>query len=102
WARHSHHGPGKMAYVQQSRGPRKHHHPATAAQITRAEPGRKHLAVHEGQLALQPGLQILRGYHRPLLLRLAKTAAAAMEDHVNWPTPMGKKASNLRALRRDL
>ena len=55
------------------------------------ESRRKHLAVHEGYLAIQPHLQVLRGYRRPLLLRLANTAGAAMEDHVNWPTAMGTR-----------
>ena len=32
---------------------------ALAAQIARAQPGRKHLAVHAGKLAVQPGM--LRG-----------------------------------------
>src|SRR6218665_2580316 len=80
-----------MAHVQQSRRPRKHHHPATAAQITRAEPGGKHLAVHEGQLALKPRLQVLRGYCRPLLLRLANPAGPTVEDHVDRPTQMGAR-----------
>lgn len=80
-----------MAHVQQSRRPRKHHHPATAAQITRAEPGRKHLAVHEGQLALKPRLQVLRRYRRPLLLRLENTPGPTMEDHVDRQTQMGTR-----------
>ena len=82
---------GRMAHVQQSRGSRKHHHPATAGQITRAEPGRKHLAVHEGQLALKPRLQVLRGYRRPLLLRLENTAGSTMEDHVDRKAKMGTR-----------
>jgi hypothetical protein len=41
-----------------------------AAEITRAEPSRKYVAVHARQLALEPRLQILRRHPRPLLLRL--------------------------------
>jgi hypothetical protein len=44
-----------------------------------------------GQLALKPCLQVIQGYRRPLLLRLAKTPAAAMENHVHRPTPMGPR-----------
>lgn len=48
-----------MAHVKQPRGPRKHHHPAFAAEIARTQsddknPVVKILAVHLLQLAFEP------------------------------------------------
>ena len=80
-----------MAHVQQSRRARKYHHPAAAAQITRAEPGRKHLAVLAGKLALKPRLQVLRGHRRTLLLRLENPPEPPMEHHVDRQTQMGTR-----------
>ena len=35
--------------------------------LARTQPGREHLAVHARQLAVEPGLHILRRHRRPLL-----------------------------------
>src|SRR5947209_8293261 len=50
--------PGRMA----------HHADPAAAQMPRTQPGRKQLAVHRRQLALQPRLPLLRRHPRSLLL----------------------------------
>ena len=68
---------GRLAPLRQARHPRQHHPDAAAAQIARTQPGRKHLAVHARQLALQPRLPILRRHPRPLLLRLEQTRRPA-------------------------
>jgi integrase/recombinase XerD len=50
---------GRLAPFGQARHPRQYHLDAAAAEVARAQPGRKHLAVHPRQLALQPRLPIL-------------------------------------------
>jgi hypothetical protein len=45
----------------------KHHHYGAAAEMSRAQSGRKRLAVPARQLAVEPRLQILRRSRRPLL-----------------------------------
>jgi hypothetical protein len=57
---------------------------ATAGEIARVEPSRKHLAIHERQLAVLPG------HPRPLLLRLEQARRPALAHHVNRNTPMGQ------------
>jgi hypothetical protein len=42
-------------------------------------------------LTLKPRLQVLRGYRRPLLLRLENLAGPAVEHHVDRPTQMGAR-----------
>jgi hypothetical protein len=59
--------------------------PAIAGRLTRAQSAGEHLAVHAGELALQPCLQILRRYRRPLLLRLEHAYRSAMENNVHRP-----------------
>ena len=51
---------GRLAPVDPSCRAGKHHHHSAAAEMPRAQPGRKRLAVPPRQLALQPHLQILR------------------------------------------
>jgi hypothetical protein len=60
------------------------------AEIARTQPGRKYLAVHEGQLAVKPSLHLLREHRRPLLLCLEQTRRPAMADHVHRNSPVGK------------
>ncbi len=50
----------RLAPLGQARNPRQHHPDAAAAQIAGTQSGRKHLAVHARQLALQSGLPLLR------------------------------------------
>src|SRR5437773_3082208 len=50
---------GRLAPFGQARRPQQYHLDAAAAEVARAQPGRKHLAVHPRQLALQPRLPIL-------------------------------------------
>jgi hypothetical protein len=50
---------GRMAWLDKAPNPRQHHPLAVVAEVTRAQPGGKYLAVHARQLALEPGLKIL-------------------------------------------
>src|SRR5665213_385105 len=54
-----------------------------------AQSGRKYLAVHARQLALEPRLQILRRYRRSLLLRLEYARRSPLENHVHRTAPVG-------------
>lgn len=49
---------GRVAWIQRTRRARQHHAHAPAATLPRAQSGRKCLAVHARQLALQPHLLI--------------------------------------------
>src|SRR5712672_1876626 len=80
---------GRMASVSKIAHSRQHHHSRPAAEIPRTQSGRKHLAVHARQLALEPHLQILRRYRRSLLLRLEYPRRPALENHVHRITPVG-------------
>jgi hypothetical protein len=51
----------------------------------------KHLAIHATELALEPGLQILRRYRRSLLLRLEHAHRSALEDHVHRAPRLGER-----------
>src|SRR5262249_32446058 len=62
-----------------------------AAKMPRAQSGRKCLAVHARQLALEPSLQILRRSRRPLLQRLEQAGRSALAHHVHWTPPMGAR-----------
>lgn len=72
-----------MAHHQPADHPQKYHHPAPAAEITRAQSGRKHLAIHARQLALKPRVRIIRSDRRHVLPRLEQTHRPALEDHVH-------------------
>src|SRR5918911_469012 len=61
---------GRLAPLGRARNSRQHQPHAPAAQIARAQPDRKHLAVHAGKLAVQPDLPSRRA------------SAAAMRDCV--------------------
>ena len=80
---HSHSRPSRMARRQRPQGSQKHHAPVAAAACARAQPSRKYLAVHAGELAVKPHLQILRRHRRPLLLRLEHAHRPALENHVH-------------------
>ena len=67
-----------------------HYTRVIAAEIARTQPGRKYLAVHEGQLAVKPSFHLLREHRRPLLLCLEQTCRPAMADHVHRNSPVGK------------
>jgi len=60
-----------------------HRPPAAAAQMSGTQPYRKHLAVHARQLAIQPGVQILRRYCRSLLRGVEQTNRSALAHHVH-------------------
>src|SRR4051794_15604479 len=62
---------------------------AAAAEVARAQPGRKHLAVHPRQLALQPHLPILSRHRRSLLLCLEPPRRPAVDNHVHRPAQLG-------------
>ncbi len=73
---------GRLAWLQAATSAEQHHSPALTAPIPRAEPGRERLAVHPRQLALKPGLQVLCGYPRPLLLCMKLPHRPALENHL--------------------
>ena len=56
-------------------------------------PSRKYLAVHAGELAVEPHLQILRRHRRPLLLRLEHAHRSALENHVHRSPRLGSRRS---------
>ena len=56
---------------------------ATAAEVPGAEPRREHLAVPARQLALQPGLHLLRKPARPLLPRLEPARETALAHYIH-------------------
>src|SRR5262249_495234 len=66
-------------------------HPWAADKMARAQSGRKCLAVHARQLALEPRLQILRRSRRPLLQRLEQARRPALAHHVHRTAPMGAR-----------
>src|SRR5208337_970678 len=80
---------GRMACLEEAAGSRQHHAHPIAAKVTRVEPGRKYLAVHARQLALEPGLQILRRHPRSLLFRLEQAYRDALENYVYRNSRMG-------------
>jgi len=51
--------------------------------VSRTQPNRKHLAIHAGQLTVQPRLQLLRRHPRPLLLRLEQAYRPAVAHHIH-------------------
>src|SRR5437667_12092069 len=63
------------------------------AMDTRAQFPRKHLAVHAGELAVEPCLQILRRHRHSLLLRLEHAHRPALENHVHRPPRLGTRRS---------
>ena len=82
---------GWLAHVDAPRRAAKHHHHRLAAEIPRAQPGGKRLAVHARQLALQPRLQILRRSRRPLLRGMEQARRSALAHHVHRIAPMGAR-----------
>src|SRR5262245_18143749 len=70
-----------LALVDPPRRAGKHHHHCAAAKMPRAQSGRKCLAVHARQLALEPSLQIIRRSRRPLLRRLEQARRSALAHH---------------------
>jgi hypothetical protein len=71
--------------------------PTAAASFAGAQSPGKHLAIHAGELAVEPCLQVLRRHRRPLLLRLEHAHRPALENHVRRSPRLGSSRSlNLR------
>src|SRR6202030_2472803 len=70
---------------------RQYQHRAAAAEIARAEPDRKHLAVHARQLALPPRVHIRRRHRRSLLRRLEQARRSALAHHVHRSARLGPR-----------
>src|SRR6185295_2693259 len=88
---------GRLARREEPQGSSQHLSPAAPATRARTQCPGKHLAVHASELALEPGLQILRRYRRSLLLRLEHPHRSAVEDHVHRTARLGARRSiNLR------
>ena len=85
-----------MARLEDAPSAAQHYTRVIAAEIARTQPGRKYLAVHEGQLAVKPSLHLLREHRRPLLLCLEQTGRPAMADHVHRNSPVGKPVMLLK------
>ena len=75
------------------KAPKQHLAPAAAAALTRTQPARKHLAIHAGELAVEPRLQILRRNRRSLLLRLEHPHRSTLENHVHHSPRLGTRRS---------
>lgn len=84
--------PGRMAQISRTGCASKHHPIAAATPVSRTQPGRKRVAVHARQLAVEPHFQILRRHRRTLLLRLEPTHRSALAHHVPRPALMGSWA----------
>src|SRR3954466_11938321 len=82
-------GPGRLASVQETCGPRQHHARAAPFQGPRVEPGREHLAVHAGELDLQPDLRLLQRHPRPLLRGVEQAHRSALAHHVYRTARLG-------------
>src|SRR3979411_1592335 len=80
---------GRMAPLRQARHSCQHYPDAAAAKVARTQSGRKHLAVHARQLALQSRLPLLRRDPRALLLRLEPAPWPSCEQHVERTAPLG-------------
>src|ERR1700730_14965600 len=80
---------GGMACLDEAARTKQHHALAVAAEITRAHPRRKHLAIYARQLALKPHLQILRRHFGPLLFCLEQTHRHALENNVHGHARLG-------------
>jgi hypothetical protein len=59
----------------------------------RTEPGREHLAVHAGQLAIKPRLRNLRRNHRRGLRGMAKSRRSTQDNHFNRDARLGARRS---------
>src|SRR3954470_4267100 len=57
--------------------------------MSRAQSGRKRLAVPARQLAVEPCLQILRRSRRPLLCGVEQARQSALAHHVHRIAPLG-------------
>src|SRR6476659_3000560 len=91
--RRSHSRSSWMARRQRSQGSQKHLAPAAAAACAGAQPPRKYLAIHAGELAVEPHLQILRRNRRSLLLRLEYAHRSTLENHVHRSPRLGSRRS---------
>jgi hypothetical protein len=58
------------------------------------QPGRKHLAIHAGQLALKPRVRNLRCHRRHGLRGMAKAHCTTGHNHLNRDASVGPCRSN--------
>lgn len=63
---------------------------AAAAEMPGTQPRQEPVAVHAGQLAVQPHLHIPRRHRRPLPIRLERARRSAMIHHVHWAATVGQ------------
>src|SRR5208282_2092108 len=94
--RHSRPRSSGMARLEDAPSAAQHYTRVIAAEIARTQPGRKYLAVHEGQLAVKPSLHLLHEHRRPLLLCLEQTGRPAMADHVHRNSQVGNPVMLLK------
>src|SRR5208337_1550980 len=80
---------GRLASLRPPQRSAKHHAGPATRKMSRTEPAGKRLAVHARQLALKPGLQILRRHRRPLLRRLEQARRSTLENHVHRNARLG-------------
>ena len=80
---------GRMARIGRTGRASQYNAHAAATQMPGTQSGRKRLAVHARQLAVEPHLQILRRHRRPLLLRLEQACRSALAHHDLGATLLG-------------
>jgi hypothetical protein len=95
-SRHSRPRSSGMARLEGAPGATQHYTRVIAAEIARTQPGREYLAVHEGQLAVEPSVYLLHEHRRPLLLCLEQTRRPAMAHYVHRNSPMGEPVMVMR------
>src|SRR5690349_15981676 len=78
-------GSGGLASVEETCGARQHHPHAAPVQGTRVEPGGEHLAVHAGELDLEPDLRRLQRHPRSLLRGVEQAHRSALAHYVYRP-----------------
>jgi len=69
---------------------RQHHPPTVAGEVPCAQPGRKRLAVHARQVAVEPHFKILRRHPRPRLLCMEPPHQSAVAHHVTRTASRGR------------
>ena len=80
------HGPGWLASDAEARAANQHLDRRNPLEMPRAQPAGKHLAVHARQLAIEPGVRLLRRDRRSLLSRLEQARRTALVDKNTLPS----------------
>ena len=79
----------RLAHDRQTQHTQKYHHHLAAVKVARAEPGRKHLAIPSGKLALKLRLQRLYRYRRCCMRCMEQSHSAPRTHHINRNEKLG-------------